>query len=273
MPLTETTLFAAAAHCLRADDPAEKCALTRQLVSAWQAGQLPREPAVPVEEQPGRPARPTLVPPRELLRRRPGSPEGRAVLLHAVAHIEFNAINLALDAVQRFRELPCGFYDDWVRVAGEEAEHFTLVNDHLHALGHAYGAFPAHDGLWEMARETAHDPLARMALVPRVFEARGLDVNPGMRERLAGVGDRRGAEILDVILRDEVGHVAAGNRWFHYLCEERGADPAATFAALVERHLKGGLRGPFRRDLRLAAGFSEAELAQLETLAASGREG
>lgn len=265
----ERNLHDAAYACLMEPGVAEKCAATRALAAAWSSGRLaPGAAAKPVSiAAPGRPARPELVSPRRLRRRGLGTLEGRAILLHAVAHIEFNAINLALDAVYRFRDLPRGFYDDWVRVAAEEVYHFGLVAAHLGGLGHDYGDFPAHDGLWEAARATADDPLARMALVPRVLEARGLDVNPAMRARLVEVGDGEAAEILDIILRDEVGHVAAGNRWFHHLCRERGLDPWATFAGLVRRHLKGGLRGPFLREHRLAAGFTEAELDALEQLA------
>ncbi len=265
----ERNLHEAAYACLMEPGVAEKCAATRALAAAWNSGLSGlegAEPAVTIAA-PGRPDRPVLVSPRRLRRRGHGTLEGRAILLHAVAHIEFNAINLALDAVYRFRDLPRGFYDDWVRVAAEEVYHFGLVSAHLESLGYAYGDFPAHDGLWETARATAHDPLVRMALVPRVLEARGLDVNPAMRARLAGAGDGEAAAILDIILRDEVGHVAAGNRWFHHLCRERGLDPWATFAGLVRRHLKGGLRGPFLREHRLAAGFTEAELEALEQLA------
>jgi uncharacterized ferritin-like protein (DUF455 family) len=182
-----------------------------------------------------------------------------------LAHIEFNAINLALDAVQRFPEMPPAFHGDWLQVAAEEAYHFTLLRDHLRAQGKEYGDFPAHDGLWEMALKTAHDPLARMALVPRLLEARGLDVTPDIQRKLKGFGDPVGAAILDIILRDEIGHVAAGDRWFRYLCRARGLQPEAAFRGLLETPGVPRPRRPFNLPARLAAGFSEGELAALDT--------
>jgi uncharacterized ferritin-like protein (DUF455 family) len=204
------------------------------------------------------------VAPRQVPGRGLGTPEGHAAFVHAIAHIELNAINLAWDAVYRFPGLPPGYYDDWVRVAAEEAYHFTLMSEHLRRLGYHYGDFDAHDGLWEMARKTACDPLERMALVPRVLEARGLDVTPGMRARLQAMGDERGAAILGVILRDEIGHVAAGSRWFRYLCTARGLAPEPTFRELVARHARGAVRGPLNREARRLAGFTDAELDALE---------
>ena len=266
--MTSNNLFAAAAACLAQPDPALKQALTARTAAAWTAGQLVLDPAAaaPVLDHPGRPERPELVPPRLLTQRKLTSPLGRAALIHAVTHIEFNAINLAWDAVQRFRGLPRTFYDDWVRVAREEGEHFGLMRGRLVELGHDYGDFPAHDGLWEMARRTAHDPLVRMALVPRVLEARGLDVTPGMIERLTAVGDTETAACLEVILREEVGHVAAGTRWFRFLCEERGLDPLPTYFRLLETHMTGEVRGPFNLEARRIAGFTPEELACLATL-------
>ena len=197
-------------------DPFAKAALTRELAAA--AGSLAEhhtaevfEPAGPL---PGRPALPRLVPPKEVPARSPFTPDGRAALLHAVTHIEFNAINLALDAVWRFAGMPLAFYRDWLQVAGEEALHFTLLREHLLTLGADYGSFDAHDGLWTMTQRTAHDITARMALVPRTLEARGLDATPPMQDKLRRAGDLRAVEILGVILRDEIGHVAIGNRWY-----------------------------------------------------------
>jgi len=188
--------------------------------------------------------------------------------VHAVAHIEFNAINLAWDAVYRFRGLPAAYYADWVQVAADEARHFGLLAARLAELDHAYGDFDAHDGLWDMAVRTADSCLARMALVPRVLEARGLDVTPGMIERLRSVGDTATVAILETILREEVAHVAAGSRWFVWCCEREGVDAQATFRDLLETHLRGGLRGPFNVPARLSAGFTPDELARLEELAA-----
>lgn len=260
------TLFQAAAACLAAAEADEKAQLTRQMAAAWRAGRLrlddPQPPA-PIE-QPGRPARLRLVHPRELPKRRPTSLEGRAILYHALVHIEFNAIDLGWDAVYRFRGMPRDYYDDWVRIADEEAYHFTLLRDHLRTLGYDYGDFPGHNGLWEMAKKTAHDGMARMALVPRCLEARGLDVNPGIKAKLIEAGDEAGAPLLDIILRDEIGHVAVGDRWFRYHCAERGLDPESTYRDLVESYMRGPLRGPFHIEARRQAGFSEAELAYLE---------
>jgi uncharacterized ferritin-like protein (DUF455 family) len=213
---------------------------------------------------PGRPPRPRLVPPDRVPRRSPFDTEGRAALLHAVAHIEFNAINLALDAVWRFVAMPREFYLDWLRVAAEEALHFTLLREHLRSLGHDYGDFDAHDGLWAMTEKTKADIVARMALVPRTLEARGLDATPPMQARLRRAGDLRAVEILDVILRDEVGHVAVGNRWYRWLCERDGLDPVDHYARAAMRYGAPRLKPPFNRAARLAAGFSETELDALE---------
>jgi len=207
------------------------------------------------------------VPPRDLPRRRLGSTLGRATLLHALAHIEFNAINLAWDAVYRFREKPEAYYADWVSVAAEEAYHFRLLCERLGVHGFGYGDFDAHDGLWEMARKTAHDPLVRMALVPRVLEARGLDVTPGIIQRLQQAGDSAAVDVLKIILHDEIGHVEIGTRWFRYLCAERGLDPEATFAQLLHQYMKGQVKKPFHYQARKQAGFKEIEMETLEELA------
>nr|WP_245586053.1 ferritin-like domain-containing protein [Solimonas soli] len=208
---------------------------------------------------PGRPPKPVLISPRDVPRRGLGTREGRAALLHAVAHIEFNAVNLALDAGWRFAGLPAAYYADWLGVAQDEARHFLLVRARLRALGSDYGELPAHNGLWEAAEKTAHDPLLRMALVPRVLEARGLDVTPGMMDRLRDVGDRDTVAVLEVILREEVRHVEIGTRWFRHLCAERRLDPDATWTRLLAEH---GVRlhPPFNLAARRAAGFSDAEL-------------
>ena len=216
------------------------------------------------EGLPGRPPRPVLVQPSALQGRSVHTPGGRAALLHALAHIEFNAINLALDAVWRFSGMPDAYYADWLQVAREEAHHFSLLAEHLQTLGCRYGDLPAHDGLWEMARRTQHDVLARMALVPRTLEARGLDAAPPIRRKLAAAGDVRAAAILDVILRDEIGHVAIGNRWFRHLCAQRGLEPHAAYQQLAQQYRAPRLRGPFNLDGRRQAGFDEQELADLQ---------
>jgi uncharacterized ferritin-like protein (DUF455 family) len=220
------------------------------------------------QQVPGRPARPMLVDPRTVAPRAMGTPLGRATLLHAVAHIEFNAINLALDACWRFADMPRAYYADWMRVAAEEALHFTLVNEHLHAQGWRYGDFDAHSGLWDMAELTRHDVLARMALVPRIMEARGLDVTPAMQQRFAQAGDQRAADILGIILHDEVGHVAIGNHWYRVLCEARGLDTLATMHALMQTHRAPRVRLPLNVEARLRAGFSHEELNALTAQAA-----
>jgi len=262
-------LFARARFCLDLTDPSAKVAATAAAAADFAAGKLGignAAPPLPIGV-PGRPQRPRLVSPRQLPQRGLGSADGRAALVHAVAHIEFNAINLAWDAIYRFRGLPLEYYRDWIGVAADEARHFTLLHARLNELGHAYGDFDAHDGLWDMAVKTSDSCLARMALVPRVLEARGLDVTPGMIERLRRAGDDATVAILELILREEVAHVAAGSRWFAWCCEREERDPAATFAELIERHARGALKGPFNTAARLAAGFSASELARLEAAA------
>ncbi len=263
-----TSLFKIAAECLAESDVARKVQGTRDAAARWRDGLLPLMDDVVVRAiaAPGRPLRPELVAPRDLPKRGFHTAKGRAALVHAVAHIEFNAINLAWDAVYRFRDMPRAYYDDWVRVADEEAYHFSLLYERLRELDHDYGDFTAHNGLWAMAEETAHDALVRMALVPRVLEARGLDVTPGMIDRLRRVGDERTVALLEIILRDEVGHVEIGSRWFRWLCEQRSLDPESTFRDLIGRYMKGRLKGPFHREARLQAGFSANELAVLEQM-------
>jgi len=218
--------------------------------------------ALPV---PGRPDKPELLQPRELPRRGIGSIEGQATLLHAICHIEFNAINLAWDAVYRFRGMPDQYYLDWMTVAKEEAYHFSLIRDYLVELGFAYGDFPAHNGLWEMAVDTDHDVLIRMALVPRVLEARGLDVTPGIMKRFESVNNKRANEILTIIQRDEIGHVEIGSHWFRYCCEQRNLDHDETFRDLLNQYLKSGLKKPINHDARLKAGFTQNELDYFES--------
>ena len=246
-------------------DPAEKATRTRALFEAMAS--LLLDAQAPIAEPaglPGRPALPRLVAHTSLARRSPFTREGRAALLHAVAHIEFNAINLALDAVWRFAGMPDDYYRNWLGVASEEALHFTLLREHLrNALGHDYGNFDAHDGLWTMVERTRHDIVARMALVPRTLEARGLDAAPPMQARLAKAGDLRAVEILAVILRDEVGHVAIGNRWYRWLCQRDGLDPLAHYATLAQHHQAPRPRPPFNLDARQRAGFHADELALL----------
>ncbi len=258
-----------ACETLALRDPLAKCVA---VVELWQATlnreiDLAPELSLMPPDEPGRPPTPELVHPARVPRRRLGTAAGRVALFHALAHIEFNAINLALDAIARFARLPADYYRDWLRVAAEEAAHFQLLCNHLRTQGAAYGDFPAHHGLWEAAFKSRHDPLVRMGLVPRILEARGLDVTPGLQVRLEAIGEQPGAAILSIILRDEVGHVAIGNRWFEYLCRERALDPPVTFRALCAEYGVKLPQPPFNRAARLAAGFGAAELTALEAAA------
>lgn len=257
-----------ALECLLIADPWLKASATQALCKqAQEQGFTVSDDSLAVPVFPGRPDQPELIAPRDLPRRRNNQKTGHATLIHAICHIEFNAINLGLDAIARFADMPEAFYADWMQVAYEEATHFEMLDQHLRTMGFAYGDFPAHDGMWEMARKTHHDPLTRMALVPRVLEARGLDVTPSMMNKLRGSGDYQAVEILETILREEVGHVKVGTHWFNFLCEQRGLDPYLTFKDLLETYFNGEIRGPFHTDARIAAGFSEAEMALLESQA------
>ncbi|GAB2589044.1 ferritin-like domain-containing protein [Ramlibacter solisilvae] len=249
-------------------NPDTKVAQVRELQGRAASLLIAAEARQPTAPLPGRPSRPELVHPARVPRRSPSKPEGLAALLHAIAHIEFNAINLALDAAWRFDGMPREFHLDWVRVAAEEALHFSLLQEHLRSLHHEYGDFVAHDGLWAMCEKTRDDIVARMALVPRTLEARGLDATPLIQDKLRRVGTPpalRAVEILDVILRDEVGHVAIGNHWYKWLCARDGLEPVPHYGRLVERYAAPRLHPPFNEDARRRAGFSDEELAWLET--------
>ena len=248
-------------------DPATKAEKTRALMAAVQSGQVALDRQAELATPPGLPGRPSLprlVAATEVPRRSPFTPQGRAALIHSICHIEFNAINLALDAVWRFAGMPEGYYLDWLKIAAEEALHFTLLREHLLTLGQDYGDFDGHDGLWQMAESTAGDIVARMALVPRTLEARGLDATPPIQDKLGRAGDARAVEILDIILRDEIGHVAIGNHWYRWLCSRDGHDAEALYPQLVARHSAPRLRPPFNLAARRAAGFSESELDTLK---------
>jgi uncharacterized ferritin-like protein (DUF455 family) len=251
-------------------DPVAKVAAVQAL---WaQRAELAINPDHPLEppDQPGRPALPALLLPKEVPRRSPYTPEGHAALLHSIAHIEFNAINLALDAAWRFAAMPADYYRDWLRVALEESQHFTLLTDHLASLGYAYGDFPAHDGLWTMAENTRHDVTARMALVPRTLEARGLDATPIIQAKLRRVASPAALQavaILDTILREEVGHVAIGNHWYHWLCARDGLASASFYTEASKRYGGPSLKPPFNLAARKLAGFTQQELDALPTLA------
>ena len=256
------SLRATSLAVLQIYSPTEKCVATSTLlcdVSDVNSKEIFQEPV----QLPCRPDRPTLVSTLKVQQRSVHTIDGRAALIHSLAHIELNAIDLGLDIVWRFPNMPDQFYLDWAIVAQEEAKHFTLLDNHLSSLGYQYGDFPAHNGLWTMAEKTKDDLLARLAIVPRTLEARGLDASPPVRDKLLAAGDRHGAEILTIILQDEIGHVATGNRWYRWLCNHRGMDPIATYKQMTEKYSAPKLRGPFNLEARRAAGFDEDELVAL----------
>lgn len=252
------TLGQAAVDVLNAADATEKARLSQEHAAAWREGRLAWAFGTLPPERPARPDHPQLLPANKMPKRgKAGSLASRINLLHALAHIELNAIDLAWDLIARFgMKMPRPFADDWVKVADEESLHFLLLNERLMELGSHYGALPAHDGLWEAAQVTSEDLLARLAVVPMVLEARGLDVTPQTIERLERADDRKSAEILGRIYRDEIGHVASGNRWFLYQCGLAGVDPAPAFHAAVRRYFRGELKPPFNDRARLEAGLS-----------------
>lgn len=268
LDFSSSELRQVALACLAEPDATIKANMVRQLASDWQHTKVRLDAeqvltaSMPI---PGRPAKPDLVAPKLLKRRAMTTPEGRAALIHALAHIEFNAINLALDAVWRFKNMPEKFYADWLQVADEEAYHFNLLHAHLQHLGFSYGDFDAHNSLWEMADKTKESIIARIALVPRTMEARGLDASPQLKSKLVQAGDALVGVILDIILHDEIGHVSIGNYWFNWLCEQQGLEPMTTFAQLCQAYEAPKLKGPFNLDARRKAGFSDEELERLVT--------
>jgi len=259
--VTERTLTQMATQVLTTADGRAKTALSRQHAATWFAA---REAGAPLPVgtanpplRPARPDKPELLSPRDVPRRRPGTPEGRIALLHAVAHIELNAVDLHWDIIARFGHvpMPIGFYDDWVKAADEESKHFNLVCDCLERMGSHYGALPAHAGMWRAAEDTAEDLMGRLAVVPMVLEARGLDVTPGMIEIFRKAGDDKAVEALEVIYGEEVGHVAYGSKWFHFLCGRHEQDPKEVFHALVRKYFHGALKPPFNEEKRAEAGL------------------
>ena len=238
-------------------DASQKAALSQDLWQRWRDGVVIEIGSADPPARPNRPDKPELLHPRAMPRRRLASKNGRLALMHAIAHIELNAIDLAWDLITRFTDapLPREFYDDWVEVGADEARHFTMLQKYLERHGTSYGELPAHDGLWEAAEATSDDILARLAVVPLVLEARGLDTTPGAIQKLKTVGDEIAASILETISQEEIPHVAAGVKWFDYICERRGLDPAKTFQNLVQKRFKGYLKPPFAIEARTAAGF------------------
>lgn len=253
----KASLALAARDVLLCGDARGKAELAREVARRWRAGELEADGAVAMPDRPNRPERPELLLPRDMPRRSFKGERGRIALLHSIAHIELNAIDLAFDMAGRFQtaDMPRAFFDDWVGVGDDEARHFSMLEDRLAAFGASYGDLPAHDGLWQAAEETARDLLARLAVVPMVLEARGLDVTPAMIERLIGAGDKESAVVLDTIYTEEQAHVGAGSRWFRHVCEVRGLEPQQTFHELVKRHFRGALKPPFNAVARQAAGL------------------
>ncbi len=250
-----------AVEVLTTADGRTKAALTHRHAADWRASRaagapLPLGRAEP-PLRPARPEKPELLPPRDVPRRRPGSPQGRIALLHALAHIELNAVDLHWDVIARFTDhpMPPGFYDDWVQAADDEAKHFNLICDCLEAMGSHYGALPAHAGMWRAAEDTVGDLMGRLAVVPMVLEARGLDVSPAMIELFRKTGETRALAALEVIYAEEVAHVAYGSKWFNWLCGREGSDPKDVFHALVRRYFHGGLKPPFNVEKRAEAGL------------------
>ncbi|MGR8979697.1 MAG: ferritin-like domain-containing protein [Gammaproteobacteria bacterium] len=261
------TLFEYADSCLHKADIDEKLMLTHRAMQRMREDNLEFEPSVPVQpiSRVRFPQRPVLLPPRNMPHRKLSTVDGIRAFFHAIAHVEFVAIYLAWDILYRFRGLPEQFYRDWLKVADEEAQHFSLIRRHLQALGVDYGDLPAHSGLWEHATDTADNVLARLAMVPRCMEARGLDVTPALIEKFRQRGDEKSVEILTRILTDEIGHVELGSRWFKYVCRLQGFEPETKYRDLIGIYYKGGKpKGPFNREMRIIAGFSTAELDWLE---------
>ena len=257
-------LFKLAFDALMCNDVSEKISLTQKLKKHQIKSQnLKSKLIVKKITIPGRPLKPKLVN-FQTSPKRDRSDLGMIKNIHAICHIEFNAINLALDAVYRFQEMPLQYYLDWLKVANEEATHFSLLSDYLQELGYQYGDFDAHNGLWQMTVDTDYDVLSRMALVPRVLEARGLDVTPSIRNKFKNSNFNKMVEILDIIYRDEIGHVKIGNHWYHYLCSERKLDSILKFDSLIRKHIGSNLRGPFNTEARLLSDFSQAEINYLE---------
>ncbi|MEM9031513.1 MAG: ferritin-like domain-containing protein [Pseudomonadota bacterium] len=256
-----TDLAQMAVDVLATPDGREKTALSRAHAARWFAA---RDAGTPISigqatppDHPARPTRPELLSPRDVPKRKPGTPRGRLALLHAVAHIELNAVDLHWDIIARFTDtaMPMGFYDDWVKAADEESKHFNLMSDCLEALGSHYGALPAHAGMWRAAEDTAQDLMGRLAIVPMVLEARGLDVTPGMIDVFERAGETDAVTALKVIYSEEVGHVAYGSKWFHFLCGRHDQDPIEVFHGLVKRYFPGGLKPPFNDEKRAEAGL------------------
>jgi len=255
--MTQLTLSDAAKKALLTVDATEKANVTAELAAMWRNGEISEVGSTDLPDRPGRPAKPELLPPNKMPKRKKGSVQGRIGLLHALAHIELNAIDLAWDLCVRFPEadMPRDFHDAWVQVADDEARHFKMINKRLGELGAAYGDLPAHDGLWQTSMDTAYDILPRLAVVPMVFEARGLDATPPTIERLLAHGDTESARILKIIAHDEIAHVAAGRKYYEYVCDQRGLPYYTTWHDMLRKHFRGPLKPPFNDEARYEAGM------------------
>lgn len=261
-------LFAQVQQCILSKEVDEKTQLVFSVVAKWQRGELSMQNCELADIlEPGRPNSLNYVNPQQVARRKVSTDEGRAALMHAIAHIEFTAIDLALDAVFRFRDCPQQYYDDWMQIAKEETEHFTMINEYLQHMGIAYGDFSVHGRLWEVAMETKNDVMYRMALVPRVFEARGLDATPAIVKKFAKIGDAAALAILAKIEAEEIGHVQVGSKWFEYFCHQRGLDSEQTFKRLLSENHNIYIKRPLAYEARKKAGFSEAEINFLDSIA------
>lgn len=260
------SLFQQAKDCFLTADPEEKVEKTFDLTSAWQSGNLSWDQDEPIEifDEPGRLSKPEIVMPKDLGKRKAGSAKGRATLIHALAHIELTAVNLAWDAIFRYRDMPKEFYNDWAQCAKEEATHFSMLKSRLQEMGYDYGSFPAHNELWKMAIETKNDLVDRMAVVHRVFEARALDVVPGTIKRFDNIGDQFMVKTLNIICDEEIGHVSSAAHWFRYSCKKEKKDPDLEFSRLLKQYMRSPPKGPFDHVVRLQAGFSQNELDFLE---------
>ncbi|MDO6565116.1 ferritin-like domain-containing protein [Amphritea sp. 1_MG-2023] len=261
-------LYARTKEAFLTADPDLKIELTRQTVSRWNAGELEWQEGDAPEflQQPGQLDKPEIVAPAEVNERKMSKEEGRAALIHALAHIELTAVNLALDSVHRYRHMPKAFYADWMQCAAEEANHFVALRGRLREMGYDYGSFKAHGELWSMAIDTADDMLERMGIVHRALEARALDVVPKAIQRFDQLGDNKMVDILSMIGNEEIGHVCSGTRWYHYQCQQRHLEPNQTFIDLLWKYMKGPLKGPLNYEARLKAGFSAEEMKMIEMM-------
>jgi uncharacterized ferritin-like protein (DUF455 family) len=261
-------IFSLAHQCLTEIDLDKKLSLSNDTLEKISKGQVNFEEfSINIQEVlPGRPEKPVLIKPQEVPKRNIQRPEGRAAMVHSFAHIEFNTINLAWDLIFRFQTMPKEFYHDWAQVVEEEIKHFKLLRSNLINSGYDYGCFPAHNGLWTIAEQTKHDILLRLAVVPRIMEARGLDVTPDLIGRFRQINDDEMVSILELILEDEIGHVQFGTKWYHYLCEKMNIEPEIKFKKIIEEFLPSAKTKKINKNARLKAGFSQTEIDYIDAI-------